>query len=1150
MKQELELLKAPLTGTNLIEANAGTGKTYNITGLFVRMIIEKQYSVESILVVTYTKAAVSDLKAKIYRRLLAVRDAILSRKDGTTPPDDPFACEYADERAKSAESDLKLIKYAIRDFDQCSVFTIHGFCQRMLKESAFSGKIPYDVELSGDIREIIKKPVYDFWRKNFYSADKAVIPRLAKESPDGLVDFYMQVSSSLSAELIRPEKEISEQEVADNAKYIEAAFGVISKEWKLVREEVTELLDPANPNYPLNRNSYSIHIVERTLAIFEKKILENRYTMEDSDGDLIRLTQSNVTKSLKKGHSLDHSFFEIFENWYKDAEEFNTLTENYVSGLKYRLCDYMDSNLEKHKLNNNMQSYDDLITRMRDAVCTDGSSMANTLYSKYMAALIDEFQDTDPYQYDIFNIAFGKKGRPFFMIGDPKQAIYSFRGADVYAYLKASKSGGDKYTLTQNYRSDSNLVESVNKFFDKENSFLMDDISYKPSRGDKNYRLNVNGKTYPPMTIWNAEKTTAQQIAGSTARHIAELLNTSASGNASLDGKPVQPSDIAVLCRSRKQMIMVKEALADCLVPAVMSGSESVFDSVEAMELISVLQAVISPFSQKAVKTAMATSLFGYNANDIHGITETEEWDRITEEFRSYNDLINMKGFAPMFFSLAASRRLFEKTAATKNGERKLTNLIHLSELAQRHEADRKASPSDILKWMKEKMTQENGREEEAELKMDSDENAVTIITIFKSKGLEYNIVYTPFLMFPSGSNPRVKNYPKYHKDEKYYLDITDSQQSKDYANDEKMAEDLRIAYVALTRANSVCFTAWGEAKESYKTSIAKLINGEYEKYDPTVLKSFASETGIRVCSLPENVVQTYTNSKEKPKTAGRTFSSVIPYGWQINSFSRLIHSSSAGVKDTDQFTAQEKQEETSRFDIFSFPKGAKAGTFLHECMENIYFENYSKFSVLDTVHEKLEKYSFDQSYAPAVADNLISIIEKDVAGINLSKLKKGQYIPEMEFHISTGKFSSADISDIFEKSGEDDFAKAASTLSFSTMQGFMNGFADLIFQQNGKYWVLDWKSNHLGSDIHSYSFEKMHAEMLGSHYYMQMHIYILALHMHLKKLIPHYSFDTHIGGGLYLFMRGVNSLGTEGFYLHSPKGSTIEELEKLVKRP
>lgn len=509
-------------------------------------------------------------------------------------------------------------------------------------------------------------------------------------------------------------------------------------------------------------------------------------------------------------------------------------------------------------------------------------------------------------------------------------------------------------------------------------------------------------------------------VAKSTAHHIAGLLNKSESGNASLNGKKIKPSDIAVLCKSRPQMIMVKNALADCNVPAVVSGSENVFASDEAKELVNLLSAVAAPFNQKAIKTALATPpIFGYTAEQIHNLTETDEWDEITEEFRTYNDLININGFAPMFFHMASRRRLYRSIAGMQNGgERKLTNYIHITELAQRHEADKKAAPIDLLNWMKESIHNSKDRIDEAELKMDSDDNAVTIITIHKSKGLEYNIVYTPpFFIF---NKSRSNSYYKYHADDNYILDLAGSASAEEASEHEKKAEDIRIAYVALTRAKSVCYTAWGgNATGSQSSAIHYLTDG----YSP----SFFNNKDVCIKKFPSADIQTYTASKQQPEIYNKSFGKSVPSPWQINSFSRLIHSSSAVVKDTDQYTKPDRTAQpVNKFDIFAFPKGAKAGTCLHECMEDTLFESCSKAGMLNTVADKLELFSFDEGFVPAVADNLMCIIEKDMqGGIKLADLKAGKYIHEMEFQISTDNFTSEGITKIFmDNGGETDLRR------------------------------------------------------------------------------------------------------------------------------
>jgi len=1144
MSTEIDICKTLLYGTNLIEANAGTGKTYTITALFTRMIVEKHWEIQELLVVTFTNAAVSDLKSKIYQRLCDVRDCLKAVSCGQEPKsEDPFPMEYALIRSDTAEEDLKHISWAIRDFDKCSIFTIHSFCQRMLKENAFSGNVAYDVEMTGDSKKIIKKPVYDFWRKNVYKAPQEAIPAFLKTGPDSLVDFYKDVSGSQSIKINKPDNDISIEELVSISGQAEKLFKQMSAEWEICRKDISQLLNPERADFPLNKKSYSVSAMEKTLDELENCILADSHLPADRK-NLKRLTSTEIQSKLKKGCSLEHPFFLIFEKWFSKAEEYYDSAEIFTDNIKFRLFEYMDEYLEKYKNKKDIQTYDDLISRMRNSVCSPDAQMKQSLQKNYKAALIDEFQDTDPYQYDIFSRVFSGGERPFFMIGDPKQAIYSFRGADVFAYLKAAE--GDKYTLTKNHRSDSALVEALNTFFKNDNAFILKDISYNPSvSSEKDMKLKVNNTIHPPVQIWNADGQSAEQTAKSTARHIASLLNMSASGNAFLGNEPVRPSDIAVLCRSNPQLLMVKNALAKCGVPAVVSGSESVFAGEEALETASFLAAVISPFNERLVKTALASNLFGYQAEELYRLTETDLWDRITEEFRMYNELINSRGIAPMFFKMAADRNLYTHMASLPSGERKLTNHIHIIELLQKYEAEKNAAPQDLLTYLKEKIETEDIRDEDSELKMDSDENAVTIITIHKSKGLEYNIVYSPFLMY---ENTR-KDLIRYHKDGEYYLDIN-SEENIEISEKEKDAEKIRLAYVALTRAKSVCFTAWGKVRNHAKSALAHLINGSFSDYSPSVTTEFFKGTSVSFADMPDESVQIYQAPKDNPAVPNRNFDGEIPACWRINSFSRLIHSGSSS-RDTDQFfkPAQTVQPEDI-YSIFAFPKGAKAGTCLHECMEEIDFSSFSENKTSEIVADKLGNYSFDTAFVPAVTKNICDIVKTDMNGVRLSDLKSGDFLPEMEFNICTDRFESKAVSSIFEKYGETDYAKASATLNFTADSGFLNGFADLIFTQNNRFHVLDWKSNYLGAGKDLYTFEHMHAEMLSSHYYLQMYIYTLALHMHLKNTLPGYSYEKNMGCGIYVFMRGVAENPDTGIYSHKPKEKIITELEELVKRP
>jgi exodeoxyribonuclease V beta subunit len=1166
MSREINLFDAKLTGTHLIEANAGTGKTYTITALFVRMIVEEKLPLEEILVVTFTKAAVSDLKSKIYEKLLNIRDGFIAIKKGEEPPSDYFTSEYISRRQESSEEDLRYIKQAIRDFDQCSVFTIHGFCQRLLTENAFSGKIPYDTELTGRIEDILRRPIQDFWRKTVYKAPVDAIEHISKLTPERMEKFIREIEDNPSIEVIKPDEEIAYDTLSELNKKLEESFRQMSECYLKNRDELVKLMDNSAKDFPLDSKSYSKRFIPQSFEAFDRHTTSGNMIPDTKTQIIKRFTQSAINEKATKGDPIKHLFFELAEIWYTTQVNIEDFVNKLEASLKFKLYEYTRELLDEYKLKQNMQSYSDLIVRMQKSVCENhgNNQMVASLHKKFKAVLIDEFQDTDPHQYDIFNTAFGKYNKPFFMIGDPKQAIYSFRGADVYAYLKA-KEGIEENTLTVNHRTDPDLVNAVNEFFKHENTFFIKEINYNKSEGKNKFRLMVNGNKFSPMTIWKCGKgySKSQNIAEATANEIAYLLNSSDAGNAFLDDgkekKRVKPSDIAVLTRVHKEGKMVKEALAELGVPAVVAGSSSVFASQECSELIHLLEAVIRPFSEKLIKTSLTSQIFSYSAEELIDITEKDEWNGITERFTTYNELLNLKGIAPMFFRLVSDINLYKSTASLENGERKLTNFMHLIELAQKHEAEKKTAPQDILRWIKEKYKEALESEsnfsssrpaEEDELKMESDENAVTITTIHKSKGLEYNIVFTPFIMYGKAD---VRGETKFHKDGKYFLDINRDEDSKGIAKDENMAEQLRLIYVALTRAKSVCFTAWNppekKSKDGLRSALDYLIFGFNEPEDALFTSNFQNQN-INIVTLPDKGSSTYAPTEKDPELNVRTFDKKVSSPWMINSFSRLIHSSHT-PKDTDQFNSVPvKEKEPAYKTIFNFPKGAKAGSCLHDCLENINMTTPKDEHIKDIVAENLQKYSFDKEFIPPVVKNIKTILNKELTdGVVLAGMNAEQYVPEMEFHMCTKNFRSRELADIFSSNGEREFAEYCGRLDFSAIQGFVNGFADLIFEQNGRYYILDWKSNHLGDSIEAYSDERMTESMLESHYYLQLYIYTTALHIHLENRMAGYDYDKHMGGGIYVFMRGVNSKGMEGIYFHRPKAETIRKMKELFIR-
>jgi len=1135
----IDILCCPLRGTHLIEANAGTGKTYTITALTVRMLVELDIPIEKILVVTFTKASVADLKTKIYDRLTQLNDA-LDGKDCT----DGFINAYI--KAHPEELLKKRIGAAIRDFDMNLICTIHGFCQKMLTENSFGGNIAFGTKLSGDSANLLKRPVQDFWRRRIYPLKPESARLLLGVTPDDIVNFVKKLTDNPSMRIInRPHVEESELEAAERS--IKEAFESVKSAFAAcdLKSFQAEMADS------LNARTYK---PENTDAAFNEleRFIENDICNFGESSKIEILTSERIEKARKNNKQIPQNpLISAVDRWKEASEHSLGLNRDFRTMIYAEGYDHCAETLENYKMKADSQSYTDLIVRMRDAVM-HGQAMKESLRRSCHAVMIDEFQDTDPYQYDIFYETFGTSPAPLFMIGDPKQAIYAFRGADVFTYLKAADNRESRYTLTTNHRSGRGLVNAVNSLFTSQNPFCIDRISYNPSEARKDISLKDGEDTSSPMIMWHSlqgSKCSVANVADACAYEITRLLNSGAQLTDEKGTRPVRPNDFAVLTQTNSQALTVRDALTKCMVPCVITGAESVFLTTQARQTVQLVAAMVRPYSEKAVRTALATDIFGYDAHGIFNLNDSME--QIFEDFAELSDIMKTKGVAPMFFRAAQKYGMTARLAQSPSGERVLTNFVHIIELAQEYEAEHKASPAQLLLWLTDKVNGASTREDEYLLKMDSDDNAVTITTIHKSKGLEYNIVFTPFLTFSRKSGDE---FPKYHDaDLNLVFDMKPEGTAKEEAAQENLSESLRLAYVALTRAKAVCYTMFSDVREYYSSPMCYIVCGTTGKgsveYSTDIVRQFLSDKGeIALLEMPEAPLQVYAARRTPPSGENLAFSGRVKGGWQMNSFSRLVHSASSD-RDVDQF-AKTETEKAVDYNIFTFPKGAKAGNCLHECMEEIPLNSFTAEHIEDVVKSRLEQYFFDEKFVPAVAQNIETILTRELkSGLRLAGISQDDFVHEMEFSLSAGQFSSAQIAGIFAAEGEELFARAASTLDFNAMEGILTGFADLIFVHDGRFYILDWKSNWLGSTAEEYSQARMLDEMLNSHYYLQLYIYTLALHMHLKSNMPDYDFDTHMGGGLYIFMRGVEKIGDNGIYFHRPKVGIIEKMERIIRK-
>jgi exodeoxyribonuclease V beta subunit len=788
-----DLLTSPIDGANLIEAGAGTGKTYTIAGLYLRILLERNLTVEKILVVTFTEAATQELKERIRLRL---KDAELCFDKGATA--DPFL-ESCMKKSSDRVRDLERLREAVRSFDQASVFTIHGFCQRMLVENAFESGALFETELVTDRSVLIREILQDFIRINMYGMDSLFADYLVSKNvgPDSLKVFMEKI--------LKPGIRFHETSLLLDTAELEKERGSVflrmKKKWLEEREGIVSLLF-RNPQ--LKQNMYGENIVNtwsKSLDVFFK---------EDDPGIVIpqkfaKGCTTGIKSGLKKnGEQPVHSFFEDCELFKELHEE---LIERFNSNLvhfKRKAFDFVSEELYRRKKERGIMFFDDLLTVLHERLANDSPGLlAGRIRNTYSAALIDEFQDTDPIQYEIFSRVFGGGKTPLFMIGDPKQAIYGFRGADIFAYLNAAQSAETSFTLGKNYRSDQHLVQSVNALFENvSDPFLFPEICFHPAESDENkppFNLTVDGGSmadgspFTLLLLHAEEKELSKKEASLLSKNVvasemARFVGMGTKGTARIGGEPVKPRHMAVLVQTNSEAKDVNEELNRWGIPSVIHDTGNVFQSREAEELERFLASAAYPENSGFMKAALATDMMGV---DVLELVDPSKLDRWGEMFRDYHRTWIRRGFSSMYYDMARQWQVKARLMDFEDGNRRNTNLSHLAQLLHEACLEIKGGPLKLLDWFRERIARPEDIEEH-QLRLEQDSEAVTIVTIHKSKGMEYPIVFLPFLW--SHTEHKSGGFCVFHDDKDKRL--TCDMGSEDMENHLLLAEKEELAEI------------------------------------------------------------------------------------------------------------------------------------------------------------------------------------------------------------------------------------------------------------------------------------------------------------------------------------------------------------------
>lgn len=1185
----LEPMTFPLHGARLIEASAGTGKTFTIAGLYLRLLLghgsaETRHrvplTVDQILVVTFTEAATAELRDRIRARIHDARIAF-ARGQSSDPVIQPLLNEF-DDHKQAAE----ILLQAERQMDEAAVYTIHGFCQRMLTQNAFESGSRFNNEFVTDESHLKAQVVADYWRRNFYPLPFTLAGEIRQlwSSPSALLSDISNYLTGAPLSLSVPAMKGSLADLhTENLKKIDE----LKAQWRESQDDFLTLISDSD----INKRSYT----KKSLPTWLEAV--NAWAATETTGydypdKLEKFAQNVLLEKTPKGSAPQHAVFEAIETFL--ANPISLKAPLLAHAIEH--CRVMLANAKNQK---QWLSFDDLLTQLSASIDTDESDLlAARIRTLYPVAMIDEFQDTDPLQYSIFSrIYLSNPECGLFMIGDPKQAIYGFRGADIFTYIKARNQVSAHYTLGTNWRSSADMVQAVNQVFALPDSpFIYDsDIPFLPVKYSPNAEKRIwtmGGQKQPALTYWLQEADDKPlpkgeyltRMAEATASQIQTILTQAQQGQACLlngeKQKAVQAGDIAVLVRTGSEGRMVKQALADQGIASVyLSNRDSVFTSSVAQDLQRLLQAVLTPENDRALRASLASELFALDAASLDALNNDEVvWENAVNEFKEYRKLWVQRGVLPMLRAVISKRhiaeRLLEEGASSQgeNGERVLTDLMHIGELLQQasNELD---SDHGLLRWLSQSISDaENGLggSDDQIQRLESERNLVQIVTIHKSKGLEYDLVFLPFVF-----SYREASEAKYYDaaSDRTVLDITGNDASMKQADKERLAEDLRLIYVALTRAVYACFIGASPLRNGrstkeptgvHRSAIGYLIQNGQEGGINDLHQGLTKQQDeldcVVVADPPSQLEEKYVAPQEEiHDLSAKELQNPIDRNWRITSYSGLVKQGSHHVEHdaTIEITgfdidSSEEQDEADLVEpersIFTFPRGARPGTFLHSLFEEIEFTQPATTAEnTQIILGLMESEQLDEEWLPILQQLIDTVLVTPLDGKSLLLNQKApsQRLVEMEFLLPIEVLSAPALNRVIQR--HDPLSAKAGDLGFQTVQGMLKGFIDLVFEHQGKYYVLDWKSNHLGDDVTHYHGEALKSAMADHRYDLQYQIYALALHRFLRSRLANYQYDHHFGGVYYLFLRGMDGQSDHGIFAAKPTFEFLQEMDRLI---
>ncbi|MGJ7543180.1 exodeoxyribonuclease V subunit beta [Variovorax sp. LT1R16] len=1222
MSIALNALTLPLWGSRLIEASAGTGKTWTIAALYLRLVLghggEDEDKDEGggptafarplvpaeILVMTFTRAATRELSDRVRARLL---EAARCFRGETEPVAfDVFLRElmaaYPEGPARTAAA--WRLAMAAESMDDAAVHTIDAWCQRMLREHAFDSGSLFDEELAANERAMFDEAAQDYWRQQFYP--------LTGDALDAALAAWGSVEA-----LAKDARALAEQPLPADAG--QGSLGDLIASTMAERQRaLVDLKQGWAARIEAMRSWLEGQLGGKT-SVFNKTKLRAQYyepwlrelhgwaTSARSDRPVLnkgefRLTPAGLDDACKgDAPPVWPAEFSAFAQLMAALDALPPIAPR----LRLHAAAQIARRMAELKKQAGSFGFADMLERLDAALdpARNGEAavrLRERMLVQYPVALIDEFQDTSPVQSRIFDrlyrIADNAPATGLLLIGDPKQSIYGFRGADIHAYLTARRATeGRHYVLGTNHRSTASVVAAVNHLLaqpearEGEGAFMYRSAGDNPlpfeavdARGRGESFVSADGAE-PAVTIaLDAELLNAEgsrrRFAARCAERIVTLLNDETAGFAEPDQPFVRlrPADIAVLVRTGKEAAAVQRELRRRRVASVyLSDKDSVFASGEAHDLLHWLKAVAAPLDVRLARAALATRTVGLSIDELRVLARDDEaFDARSEQLRELHGVWQQQGVLTMLRRTLHRLDLPARWLAAPDGERRLTNFLHLAELLQAASGMLDGEQA-LVRWLGDQLRGESAGGDEQVVRLESDADLVKVVTVHKSKGLEYPLVFLPFASGFRGVKKAGTSHLSLADAEgerTLHLHLSDAHVAE--ADKERHREDLRLLYVALTRARHAVWVGLAALKEGsanaptlHRSAIGYVLHGT-ETVLPEQLQARIAQA-VQGCAdislMPAAEMAGLATTPLQPRGAPPALRAVVAYQasfdrrWSIGSFSALVRtlpsmpgvlaSSVAAVRNDEVSDEVPEPVASASGDApwHRFPRGAFAGNFLHDQLEWLAGEGFDLAASEERQQQLLrrcERQGWGER-APEVLAWLLQVLQTPLPPIGTALEGLPTTLPEMEFWLPSRSLDALQIDalcSVHLLAG-----RARPPLPERELHGMLMGFADIVFEHGGRYWVLDHKSNHLGDADADYTHDALEAAMAAHRYDVQAGIYLLALHRLLReRLGDAYDPAAHLGGAVFLFLRGVAGPAS-GCYHVQPPLALLDGLDQLL---